>query len=338
MKRNSIPIFLPLVLLTIGVLAGCKCDPGTEGPANDDFMNAISISAGAPMEITNNCASVEEGEHVQWKNGEHGASVWLVWTAPDNVTDPIPVLLDVSESDFNGELTLHTGETLDTVEKQLWIKFNAGAGGESVWDEEYRRFLAEPGMKYYIQVSGYKKLAGYEMGSVVVDLSIIEKKPAEAAIQGSWTGTRDVTMQTYFLKQQDREKVLNAFGKLKHLQFSYKAASRVDVKIDQNLVERDETVDYEITNKITAEVLTGSWIFKEKGIIVYGSTAAGIISTYFFVQQDYMPGYNDAWNTYVVPWGSEYYFQTNAQGLRIGMDLEQDGTIEGSTQLIPDQP
>lgn len=117
---------------------------GTEGPDNDDFIDAFTLSGSEGSAQGHNVnATKQTGEPLH--NGlEGGVSVWWKWTPEQNGT----VTVDTSGSTFNTVLAVYTGFAVDSLTE---VTSNDNANDTNKSEVNFR---ARAGVTYYLAVDG----------------------------------------------------------------------------------------------------------------------------------------------------------------------------------------
>jgi|GEM_PF-6057668 len=125
------------------------------GPANDDFADALTVTAGILNSGSNSTATAEPGEPRHINGGiqaSGGHSVWYAWSAPADGT----AIVETTGSDFDTILAMYTnsaGSTIDTLAPSL---YNDDSGGVNTSK------LTVPvisGRQYFFAVDGYTAAA-----------------------------------------------------------------------------------------------------------------------------------------------------------------------------------
>jgi subtilisin family serine protease len=124
-------------------------------PANDNFVNAITIANGTlPVTVTghNRTASIEEGEPVIVAAGQPGGtSVWWKWTAPQS----LDYTVDTVGSDYDTMLAVYRGTSVANLTQV------AGNDDLSFGSLQSRVTMpAVAGVTYYIRVDGWVGRSG----------------------------------------------------------------------------------------------------------------------------------------------------------------------------------
>jgi hypothetical protein len=116
-------------------------------PANDNFADAIRVSAAGGVVTGNNqFASIEPAEPFHGGDPYVAASVWWEWSTPTNTS----VLMDTVGSSFAPVLGVYSGLTLDTLEYVAWSTNDTVDGLKA-----NVVFNAQAGATYHIAVAGY---------------------------------------------------------------------------------------------------------------------------------------------------------------------------------------
>jgi hypothetical protein len=128
-------------------------EPGPAPPANDDFIDAISLTgAGGTANVHNFIATVETGEPDHGSGGSSvSSSIWFSWRAPSSAQ----FVFDTFGSDFDTSMAVYTGSSVANLTK-LAENDDAGLG-----DQSQINFTAVAGSTYYIAIDGYQATQGY---------------------------------------------------------------------------------------------------------------------------------------------------------------------------------
>jgi len=124
--------------------------PGSPGPANDNFANAITITgASGTIAGSNVGATVEPGEPTSEVGAPVHTSIWYNWTAPASAN----VTFDTFGSDYDTVLIAYTGAAVNAL---TFIAGNDDFGGS----QSQITFAAVMGTTYRIRVDGFDGSTG----------------------------------------------------------------------------------------------------------------------------------------------------------------------------------
>jgi subtilisin family serine protease len=123
---------------------------GAGGPANNDFVDRITVSGSSVTTTGSNAgADKESGEPNHAQSG--GASVWWSWTAPANGS----VTVDTAGSNYDTLLGVYTGTAVNAL---TTIGTNDDASGLGLRSRV--TFTASAGVTYQIAVDGFNAATG----------------------------------------------------------------------------------------------------------------------------------------------------------------------------------
>jgi hypothetical protein len=128
----------------------------TNTPTNDDFTNAMALTAPSSYSMLNECATKQLGEP-NHAGDAGGHSVWFSWTPSSNQT----AVISTRRSDFDTLLAVYTGNTISGLTLVASNDDMSPAVKQSLVS-----FPAAAGTKYRIAVDGW----GGAVGTVVINV------------------------------------------------------------------------------------------------------------------------------------------------------------------------
>ena len=116
------------------------------GTTNDNFLDAFILNgASGSTTVSNNGATIENGEPTNWGASDTG-SVWWKWTAPSSG----PYVFNTVGSSFDTLLTIFTGNALSSLTQVAYDDDGGGAATSAL------TLNAVAGTTYHIRVAGYR--------------------------------------------------------------------------------------------------------------------------------------------------------------------------------------